>query len=465
MLNFLLTMSVLDPKLLLRLNKPAPRYTSYPTAPEWGELAPEVYASKLMALAHSDAPLSLYFHIPFCRSMCLYCGCSVVLNRRPENEERYVDYLLKEIALVTSFLKRKRRVFQLHFGGGTPTQLSIPLFQRLWEGITQAFEIDFNQEVAIEIDPRTVHSDEGEKLKFLKKLGFNRVSFGVQDTDPKVQEAVKRRQSYQMTKETFDLARQLNFKGINIDLIYGLPFQTSQTFKQTSSHLLEMRPDRIALFSYAKVPWLKPHQKAIKEETLPSAEEKFQIYAEARARFVENGYVAIGMDHFAQKGDEMAICYQHKKLQRNFQGYSVRLAEETISFGVTAIGLVQNTYVQNCKELSHYSEALDQNTLPVHRGKQLTPEDRLRKWVIHTLMCDFELDKKAFETRFGEPFDLHFSSAYDALEELEREGLIIITPEKIAATPLGELLIRVVAMAFDAYLEKKALQSKFSQSI
>lgn len=458
-------MSELDPKLLQRLNKPAPRYTSYPTAPEWEALTPETYASKLQALSLSNAPLSLYFHIPFCRSMCLYCGCSVVLNRRPENEERYVDYLLKEIALVSSFLKGKREVYQLHFGGGTPTQLSIPLFKRLFEGITASFAVNFNQEVAIEIDPRTVIEDQGEKLKFLKKLGFNRVSFGVQDTDPKVQEAIKRRQSYQMTKETFDLARKLNFKGINIDLIYGLPFQTVDTFRITVSHLLAMRPDRIALFSYAKVPWLKPHQKAMKDETLPTTEEKFQIYAEARARFVENGYVAIGMDHFALEEDEMAICYRKKKLQRNFQGYSVQLSEEALSFGITSIGLTQNTYIQNIKELDAYYASLDQGILPVHRGKVLTQEDILRKWVIHTIMCDFELDKKAFEKRFGEPFDFHFASAADSVAALESEGLIINTAEKIIATPLGELFIRVVAMAFDAYLEKKAVQSKFSQSV
>lgn len=458
-------MFVLDPKKLLSLNKPAPRYTSYPTAPEWTILTPEIYASKLQSLDATNSPLSLYFHIPFCRSMCLYCACSVILNRRPENEALYVNYLIKEIELVASFFKSKRYVTQLHFGGGTPTQLSIPLFTRLFEAITSTFEIDFSQEVAIEIDPRTVIEDNGEKLKVLKKLGFNRVSFGVQDTDPKVQEAIKRRQSYEMTKDTFDLARKLEFKGINIDLIYGLPFQTPETFRQTISHLLGLYPDRIALFSYAKVPWLKPHQKAMKEETLPSIEQKFEIYAEARERLIKNGYVAIGMDHFAQENDEIALCYKEKKLQRNFQGYSARKADEALSFGITSIGLVQNTYVQNLKELPSYYASLDQGILPVHRGCILSSEDILRKWVIHTLMCDFELDKTVFYDRFGVDFDVHFQNASGPLLQLETDGFIVNGIDKLAVTPLGELFIRVVAMTFDAYLQKSSLQPKFSQSI
>lgn len=450
---------------LKHFNQPAPRYTSYPTAPEWESLQSETYAEKLKKLAKSEAPLSLYFHIPFCKTMCLYCGCSVLLNRKPENEERYVDYLFKEIDLVCSYLGTKREVSQIHFGGGTPTKLSIPLFGRLFEKINAAFEIDYTKEVAIEIDPRTVMEDEGEKLKFLRELGFNRVSFGVQDTNPKVQEAVKRRQSLEMTQWTFQLARTLGFSGINIDLIYGLPFQTTETFEETISHILEMHPDRIAFFSYAKVPWLKPHQKAIKEATLPSVEEKFQIYSNAREKFVEAGYVAIGMDHFALKGDEIAECYKNKTLTRNFQGYSVPLAEEMLGFGVTAIGFVAGTYVQNLKELTRYYESLDLHLLPVHRGKILSDEDHLRKWVIHTLMCTFELDKREFQNRFGHPFDVHFSLVQDRLAQLEAEGFIHHTPTHIYVTSMGELFIRLIVMSFDEYLKRPTTQPKFSQSI
>ncbi|MCC5831540.1 MAG: oxygen-independent coproporphyrinogen III oxidase [Chlamydiales bacterium] len=442
---------------LRKFNFPAPRYTSYPTAPEWGELSPDIYREKLQELP--DLPLSLYFHIPFCKTMCLYCACSVVLNRKPENEERYVDYLMHEIDLVTS-LTGKRRVVQLHFGGGTPTKLSIPLFARLFEKIRTSFDIDFSQEVAIEIDPRTA---DFEKLRFLRKIGFNRVSFGVQDTNWKVQEAVKRRQSLEMTIETYKMARNLGFKGVNIDLIYGLPYQTVDTFRKTVSDILEMRPDRIALFSYAKVPWLKKHQLAIKDETLPSAEEKFSIYSEARERFIDAGYLAIGMDHFALEEDEMAHAFRNRKLGRNFQGYTTQFADEMLGFGVTAIGCVRHTYVQNLKDLPSYYAALDEGRLPVHRGKVSTDEDILRKWVIHTLMGRFELDKAEFEKRYGESFDLHFAIELERLAELEAEGLLLNTPERIVVTELGELLIRVIAMTFDAYIQQGHKQ--FSQSI
>lgn len=457
-------MFAIDPKLLLKLNKPAPRYTSYPTAPEWGPLASEVYAQRLKALP-DNAPLSLYFHIPFCKSMCLYCGCSVVLNRKEENEVLYVDYLIKEIQLVCALMGNKKQVAQLHFGGGTPTKLSIPLFTRLFKKIQDSFIFATECEISIEIDPRTVMEAEGEKLRFLKELGFNRVSFGVQDTDPKVQEAVKRHQSLKMTEETYHLARTLGFEGINIDLIYGLPYQTPATFETTTTHILRMRPDRIALFSYAKVPWLKPHQNAMKEETLPTVEEKFEIYTQARRRFVDNGYVAIGMDHFALESDPMAWGYRNKALQRNFQGYSLHLAEEMLSFGITSIGFTGGAYIQNLKELTAYYAALDQDTLPIHRGLILSQEDHLRKWVIHTLMCNFALDKQQFEIRFHTPFDTHFKEELQKLPLLEEEGLVLNSSCHLEVTPLGELFIRNIAMVFDGYSVKSGPTPKFSQSI
>lgn len=456
-------MSAIDSTLLLKLNKPAPRYTSYPTAPEWGPLPAETYSEKLQALQTAQLPLSLYFHIPFCKTMCLYCGCSVVLNRKPENEELYVDYLCKEIDLVTAHLGTGQQARQVHFGGGTPTKLSISQFTRLYAKIQSSFAIDYSGEVAIEIDPRTVLEDDGEKLRFLRSLGFNRVSFGVQDTDPRVQEAVKRRQTLEMTQQTYAHARSLGFKGINIDLIYGLPYQSTETFATTVDHILEMRPDRISLFSYAKVPWLKPHQKAISDSTLPSVEEKFRIYTHARSRFVQEGYVAIGMDHFSLAQDEIALAYHSKTLQRNFQGYSLKLAQDMLSFGASSIGYAQDTYVQNLKELPAYYAALDANQLPIHRGKTLSDEDHLRKWVIHTLMCDFELDKHVFYQQFNTEFDFHFKDV--ALESLEKDGLIINSAEKIVVTELGELFVRVVAMAFDAYANKPSVKPKFSLSV
>jgi oxygen-independent coproporphyrinogen-3 oxidase len=457
-------MCAIDLTLLHKHNVPAPRYTSYPTPNNWEAFTPSQYIERLETLGLSDASLSLYVHIPFCKSMCLYCGCSVVLNRKPENEASYVDYLIKEIDLISSYLKRKKKVFQLHFGGGTPTQLSIPLLAALFEKLADAFDLTHAQEIAIEIDPRTVVEDQGAKLKFLKKLGFNRVSFGVQDTDPRVQEAIKRRQSLEVTNVTYHLARSLGFNGINIDLIYGLPLQTPASFDQTVSHILSLRPDRIAFFSYAKIPWLKPHQRAIKEATLPTLEEKFQIYASARARFIENGYVAIGMDHFALPADELAIAYKNKHLQRNFQGYSVKLAEDTIGLGVTAVGYVTGAYVQNLKDLPSYYHSLQHGKLPVSKGKMLSAEDHLRKWVIHTLMCDFELNKTQFLQRFGVSFADYSKPLKNPLDQLEAEGLILNLPDHLVVTPLGELFVRTIALTFDAYL-KQERENQFSKAV
>jgi oxygen-independent coproporphyrinogen III oxidase len=457
----------LSTEQLQRFNQPAPRYTSYPTAPEWDSLTPKTYSHYLDVISQKKEPLSLYIHIPFCKTMCLYCGCAVVLNRKPENELRYVEYLEKEMALVASHLGEKKKVSQLHFGGGTPTKLSSPLLRRVMESLMQYFEIDFQGEVAMEIDPRTVMEDKGRKLRLLKELGFNRVSFGVQDTNEKVQEAVKRHQSLEMTQKTFLWAKELGFEGINLDLIYGLPYQTLETFSQTIEHISALRPDRISLFSYAKVPWMKPHQKAIKEATLPSTDEKFQIYERARKTLIERGYVAIGMDHLALETDPMARAYHEKRLMRNFQGYSVSHCEDLIGLGLTSIGFVGGCYVQNRKTLPTYYQALDQDILPVQRGKILTADDHLRKWVIHTLMCRFELDKIEFEKRFNAPFDLYFKDLKEAIEMRVQEGLLEIQPDLLIVTPLGELFVRLVALTFDAYIEKKqAVETpKFSQSV
>jgi oxygen-independent coproporphyrinogen-3 oxidase len=446
---------MLKPELLAQLHKAVPRYTSYPTAVEWIPLTAEAYLTKLSSMKEE---LSLYIHIPFCERMCLYCGCAVILNRKAENEIRYVDTLIQEIDLVTHSLQHKATITQLHFGGGTPTKLSEDLLIKLMEKLESAFEIDFSQEVAIEIDPRTVSEDRGRKLRLLKQLGFNRVSFGVQDTDDIVQEAVKRRQSWQMTKETFLLAKELGFSNINIDLIYGLPFQTRHSFQNTISQIIELKPDRIALFSYAKVPWLKPHQKAIKEETLPSFEEKFFIYAQAREQLLQNGYVAIGMDHFALEKDALAIAYKHKKLTRNFQGYSVQAAPEMIGLGLTAVGFVQGGYFQNHKHLADYTHSISRGILPTHRGFVLSEEDLLRKKLIHSLMCHFELEKQ------GE-FLPCFSGLHTELLQLETLGLVRNTPDMLYVTALGELFVRNIAVLFDSYSSQRNGSTTFSKSI
>ena len=455
-------MTLLSPEKLASLNVPVPRYTSYPTALEWEPLSYVTYEEHLAKL--QDRPLSLYLHIPFCTTMCLYCACSVVLNRQPERQTRYVHALLHEIDLVSAQLQAKPLVRQLHFGGGTPTQLTREELQVIMERLQERFTLDPSGEIAMEIDPRTILEDEGAKLRHLKALGFNRVSFGVQDTSPKVQEAVRRRQSLAMTRQTFQWARELEFSGINIDLIYGLPYQTPATFAKTVDDILELGPDRIALFSYAKVPWLKPHQKAIKEKTLPSTESKFTIYANARDQFLKAGYVAIGMDHFAKPDDSLAQAFFSKTLQRNFQGYSLKLAEDMIGLGLTSTGLVSDAYFQNQKDLPSYYAALEKDELPTLRGKVLTPDDQMRKWVIHRLMCDFELCKEAFAKQFGKPFDRAFSTEARALQKLASEGLLEITTSHLKPTLYGSLFIRNIASVFDAYLQKKG-ERRFSMAV
>lgn len=450
--------------LLLRMNKPIPRYTSYPTAPEWHELPPEIYQERLLQLDQEARPLSLYVHIPFCRTMCLFCGCSVILNRRPENEERYVEYLCKELTLVSGQLNQAHSVRQLHFGGGTPTKLSVALLQKLLGHIENCFAIDWGGEISIEIDPRTVVEDRGHKLRVLKELGFNRVSFGVQDTNPKVQEAIKRHQSYAMTLETYKRARELGYEGINLDLIYGLPYQTPGSFADTIEKIIAMGPDRIALFSYAQIPWLKAHQKAIPDETLPSPEEKFAIYVYARKRLMEEGYVPLGMDHFARREDPLAQAYFQRQLHRNFQGYSLQLSQDMLGFGVTSIGFCQDAFIQNIKDLDNYYAALDEGRLPVLRGKVLTEEDRLRRWTIHSLMCHFELDGNRFKERFGISLKAHFAKEQSAIAELMKEGLLEEVGPSLVATPTGRLFIRNIASVFDAYLGAN-LNRQFSKAV
>lgn len=448
-----------DMDSLLRWNRAVPRYTSYPTAPQFHPLDETVYRQKIADFEKTEKPLSVYVHIPFCKKMCLFCACSVVLNRNPERQKSYLEYLLLEIAQLP-FLSRPK-VVQLHLGGGTPTSLQINEFELLMEALHRKFLIPPNGEISIEVDPRTVFADKGEKLAALRHLGFNRVSFGVQDLDPAVQEAVRRRQSEEMTVETYKMARDLNFESVNLDLIYGLPCQTPESFAKTANKILELKPDRIALFSYAKVPWQKIHQKSIPDELLPSAEDKFRIYSETREKFMKGGYIAIGMDHFALPDDPIAVAYTERKLMRNFQGYSVELAENMVGLGATAIGFLENVYFQNYNELKAYQASIGEGKLAVQRGYILTDEDLIRRWVIQNLMCHFELSKVEFNNQFGLNFDSYFIQKKNDIEQMKQEGLLLDFPDKICPTPAGRLFIRLISALFDAYLDK----GKFSGAI
>lgn len=436
----------IDPALLAALDRPAPRYTSYPTAPSWKEMTEGCYRDALRIFDQEDQPLSIYVHIPFCRSMCLYCGCSVILNRNEDRQDVYVDAVLAEAKLYS--FQRRHEIKQLHLGGGTPTQLTEKQLTRLIEGLYAIFTIAPDAEISIEVDPR----NGTDKLVLLKSLGFNRVSFGVQDTNADVQKAVRRHQSYEMTRDTMYKARELGFSSVNIDLIYGLPLQTEVSFQETIGKIIELSPDRLALFSYAKVPWLKPHQKAIADKDLPLTPVKFAIYAYARKALIEAGYVAIGMDHFAKKDDEIAKAFAEKRLQRNFQGYSLKLAENMIGLGVTSIGSVSHTYIQNAKELETYYSRIQEGKLPVQKGCVLTDDDKMRRYIINTLMCDFEIDKRRFQDLWKCNFDdlVHFSS-----------DLVENSASHFRATALGALFIRNIAMNFD----NQSQNGRYSQAI
>ncbi len=444
----------IDPKWLARMDIALPRYTSYPTAPQFFPIEAHCFIDKVSAFDATEKSLSLYLHIPFCRSMCLFCGCSVVLNRNPAVQERYLRHLVAEIRRISALFSQKRKVNQIHLGGGTPTSLTEGQFTVLLEVLRERFLIAVDAEISIEIDPRTVQEDQGAKLAHLRALGFNRVSFGVQDLDPSVQEAVRRRQSEEMTRTTYEHARALGFSSINIDLIYGLPKQTEDSFARTAEALAQMRPDRIALYSYAKVPWLKPHQKAIPEKDLPSTEEKFRIYARAREILMAQGYLALGMDHFSLAEDTIARAYREKKLTRNFQGYSVSMAEDMLGFGVSAIGFLENGFFQNSKEIGAYEEAIAQGNLPLAKGFILSEDDQIRRWTIQSLMCHFIVDKQSFEQKFFCSFDVYFARESLCLAELVQQGLLKNSGAQLEPTALGRLFIRRIASVFDAYLEE-----------
>jgi oxygen-independent coproporphyrinogen-3 oxidase len=451
-------------ELVQKLSKPGPRYTSYPTAPEWKAWdTPQSYIRALNLLGQSDHSVSLYVHIPFCPKMCYYCGCNVVIRKSNTNVgDEYIDYLEKELQLVTGHIDKKTTLKQVHLGGGTPNFLSSDQLRRLWALITTFFNIDPDAEIAIEIDPRTIHIDQ---LHTLKELGFNRISMGIQDFDPTVQDVINREQPFDMVQELIGNLRALNFTSINMDLIYGLPNQTLDSFSETIKKVISLNPDRIALYSFAYVPWLKSHQKLLVEKDIPAGKEKLDLFLDARDRFLKSGYDAIGMDHFAKKTDDIAKAYATGTLHRNFMGYTTKPADDYIGIGVTAIGYVSETFSQNTHELKDYYDALDRDVLPSVKGLVLGPDDLIRQWIIKQFMCAFQLDKTAFSKKFLCDFEDYFEDELLHLNRCEEEGLVTQTPTHIYITDLGRFFIRNVAMGFDAYLQKSQTQKKFSNTI
>lgn len=407
----------------------------------------------------------MYVHLPFCEERCAYCGCMVIITRKREVAARYLAYLERELAMLAEQLGSRRRVVQHHWGGGTPTYLEPAQIQRLNETVTRHFDIDPDAEKAIEIDPRvTTH----EQLDLLRSLGFNRLSMGVQDFTPEVQQAIGRHQSERMTRELYEYARRIGFDSINVDLIYGLPRQGLDAFRRTLESVVDLRPDRIAVYSYAHVPWLRPHQKAIDATTLPDVALKFDLFGAAIETFVASGYEAIGMDHFALPGDELAQAAANRQLYRNFMGYTTRPAPDMLGVGVSAIGDVRGAFAQNVKKLPAYYGAIDAGRFPIERGYALSPDDLVRRYVITELMCNFHLDRAVVESRFGIDFDQYFEPELAQLAGPAgpvADGFLTVGDRALDVTGRGRLFVRNVCMTFDRYLPTHAGKSVFSRTI
>jgi oxygen-independent coproporphyrinogen-3 oxidase len=445
--------STIDLRLLKKYDRPGPRYTSYPTAPLFSPaFTAEDFRAEIEATnGDGDAgDLSLYFHFPFCDTLCYFCGCTMMVTRSRPRIAEYLDYLRKEMAFVAARLAPSRRVVQLHWGGGTPTHLSPEEIREIGGVINDSFPWAPDCERSVEIDPRELRR---EHLEALASVGFNRMSMGVQDFDPAVQEAVNRIQPEAMTLQVYQWARDLGFGSVNFDLIYGLPLQTHASFARTVERVAEIGPDRVAVFNYAHVPWLKPHQKLIHQDDLPTPEQKLDILKMTIESLCGRGYEYIGMDHFARPEDELARAQKEKTLYRNFQGYSTKSGADLYGFGMSAISHFRTVYAQNTKNLPEYYAALDAGHPATHVGYRMTPDDLLRKHVIMRLMCDLELDKHDVEHRFDIGFDEYFADALAGLQRFSDDGLIRLTDKAIFIEGAGRLLLRNIAMNFDAYLD------------
>lgn len=451
--------------LIKKYDRPGPRYTSYPTAPQFNDsFTHDKYLDEIIRTNNETTPpdLSLYFHIPFCDTLCYFCGCNMIISRNRDRIKEYVKYVKNEIDLLRTYLKPDRKVSQLHWGGGTPTHLNPDEITDLVSYINQNFNFTPAAEEGCEIDPRGLTK---EHLEALRNGGFNRISMGVQDFNEKVQKAVNRIQPEEMTRQVVSWVRELKYESVNLDLMYGLPFQTLETFEKTVEATIDISPDRIAVFNYAHVPWLKKHMELIKPEDLPKPEEKLDILKMTIEKLTNAGYVFIGMDHFAKPDDELAVALREKKLYRNFQGYSTNAGTDLYAMGITSISQIGRIYAQNFKKEKDYFEKLNDGLFPVERGYYLSDDDILRRYVITKVMCDFELDFESIEKKFGIEFEKYFSSSLAGMKEFIDDGLVEIKNRKLFVTGMGRLLIRNIAMNFDWYIEQKADKAKYSRTV
>jgi len=454
--------TIFDRNLVRKYDRPGPRYTSYPPATEFTEeVGEEDYRRKLVESNARKTPLSLYFHIPFCESGCYYCGCNIIISHRKGIEVPYLRRVYREMDMLAELIDRSRKVVQLHWGGGTPNYLTPEEIEEFMGEIRKRFSFSEDAEVSIEIDPRFATD---HQLRVIRDAGFNRISMGLQDLDERVQRAINRIQPYSLMVEVMGKLRDLGFHSINIDLIYGLPHQTRSSFEKTVEKVIELDPDRIAVYSFAYVPWVKPIQKRIDPDALPSPEEKLSILEMVVERFQDAGYVYIGMDHFAKPDDELAVAQRRGELWRNFQGYTTRKGVELLGIGATSIGMLQDSYFQNYKTLREYNVAVDEGRLPVFRGFLLKEDDFVRREVIMDIMCNLGVNFRKIDDRFGIVFEDYFEKELEELRELEEDGLIRVKDRRIEILPAGRMLIRNVAMVFDAYLRTKK-ELRFSKTI
>lgn len=454
-----------DSRLIQKYDIAGPRYTSYPTAVQFNTDFTEAdYRAQAAQSNLSGRDLSLYFHLPFCDTICYYCACNKVITKDRNKANPYLEALHKEIAMQGKLFDQSRKVNQLHWGGGTPTFISHQQMADLMDMTRQHFNLhdDDSGEYSIEIDPREVTR---ESIKLLRDVGFNRMSLGVQDFDPAVQKAVNRIQSEEQTLTALNSAREFGFKSISTDLIYGLPLQTPDSFAMTLKRIIEISPDRISLFNYAHMPELFKPQRRINEADMPSAELKLQILKQSIAQLTDAGYVYIGMDHFAKPDDELCIAQQQGKLYRNFQGYATHADCDLVGMGITSIGTIDNSFAQNVKTLDEYQALINDNKLPVFRGVVIDEDDLLRRDVIMQLICHFDLKFLTIEAKHNIAFSTYFANEISRLSAMHDDGLIELSEQAIQVTPKGRLLIRNICMTFDRYLNEKQKQQRYSKAI
>jgi oxygen-independent coproporphyrinogen-3 oxidase len=451
--------------ILKKFDQPGPRYTSYPTAPVFSaEYTAQRFEDDLIENnRNSSAPLSLYLHIPFCDTLCYFCGCNTIITRNREKVTEYLVALKREIDLTASFISKNRKVVQMAWGGGTPSYLSPEEIRNLSKFVRDRFKFAKDAEVSAEIDPRELTFDH---LKAFVEGGANRFSLGVQDFNEGVQRAVNRIQAESLAQQVFQWSRLLGIKSINVDLIYGLPLQTVETFKTTLDKVIGLSPERIAVFNFAFVPWMKPHQKLLHQDQLPTPEEKLHLLQLTINTLMDAGYIYVGMDHFAKPTDELALEQKQKNLHRNFQGYSIKAGADLFGFGMSAISHFGTVYAQNAKDLPAYYDAVQSGHFPTILGYKMTPDDEVRKFVIMRLMCDLELDKREVERRFKIIFDEYFAEALKKLEEFIPLGLLSLETDCIIVSDSGRFVLRNIAMCFDTYLSKmKKEKSIFSRTV